>query len=438
MRYTFCVEKLLECVAAALRDYKGKKLAIGVSGGRDSVCLLHAASTCGAVEKSDILAVHVNHGLREEADSDEAFVKEYCNALNVKFVAYKADVKKESEQKGLTVEQAARNVRYGIFNNLLSSGEADVILTAHHALDNAESVLMHMFRGSGLDGLCGMNGGRVLRPFLNVYPDEIDRYAQEHGIKFVTDKTNFMLDADRNFIRLKVIPLIEERYPSAVHAVNALSVECAGIKNYLDGELDGKLITVDGGAVVLSELALISPLADRYVRRAVSYFTLTDLTRDMVTSAVALAEKKSGAKAEMSCGVIAEKESGGIAFYIPREKYCGEKSIALGANYINGLAIDVQKTACSKPGKGNTVDLNAIEGGVLRFRRDGDVFTPFGGASKKLKQYLIDKKIPRRLRDRIPLITKGNEVLVIVGVEISDKVKVGADTREVAVITRRF
>ncbi|MCH5351771.1 MAG: tRNA lysidine(34) synthetase TilS [Clostridiales bacterium] len=432
------MDNILAVVANTLRDYKGKKLAVGVSGGRDSVCLLHAIVNCGEAEKSDVIAVHVNHGLREEADGDEAFVKEFCTAFGIKYVSFKADVKKESAEKGLTIEQAARNVRYGIFDRLLTAGETDVVLTAHHALDNAESVLMHIFRGSGLDGLCGMNNGRIVRPLLSVYPEEIERYVKANGLKFVTDKTNFMLDADRNFIRLKVIPLIEERYPSAVRAVNALSAESTGIKRYLDGEIDEALISLDGGAVVLSDKALSSPLAERYVRRAVSYFTLTDVTRDMVKAAAALVGKKSGAKAEMSCGVIAEKESGGIAFYIPREKYDGEKQVGLGANFIDGLAVDIEKSDKIKPENGNAVDLNAIEGGVLRFRRDGDLFTPFGGGSKKLKQYLIDKKIPRRLRDRIPLIARGNEILVIVGVEISDKVKVTADTRESAVITRRF
>lgn len=430
---------MLEVTSSALRGMIGKKLAVGASGGRDSMCLLHAVINCGVVNKSDVIAVHVNHSLRDEADSDEAFVKKYCADNGIKVISFKVDVKRESEGKGLTVEQAARNMRYAIFDELLSSGEADVVLTAHHALDNAESVLMHVFRGSGVDGLCGMNCGRIVRPLLSVYPDEIESYAVSFGINYVTDKTNFELDADRNFIRLKVIPLIEERYPSAVRAVNALSKESAGIKSYLDGELDEKLIRVELGAVVLSVSALETPLAERYVRRAVSYFTLTDVTREMVASAISLALKKSGSKAELSCGVVAERESDAVAFYIPRVKFDGEKQVKIGANFIDGLAVDIEKTdIMPNDGKALTVDLDGISGATLRFRRDGDVFAPFGGGSKKLKQYLIDKKIPRRLRDRIPLICRGNEVLVVVGVEISDKVKVTEHTKQKATVSKRW
>ena len=431
------MDKLLEVTKKALSDYSGRKVAVGVSGGRDSVCLLHAVINCGAVDSRLVTAVHVNHCLREEADGDEQFVKDICGDWGVKFISFKVDVRRESENKGLTIEQAARNMRYGIFDVLLSSGDADVVLTAHHALDNAESVLMHMFRGSGLDGLCGMNNGRFLRPLISVYPEEIDLYAEHNSIKFVTDKTNLLVDADRNFIRLKVLPLIEERYAGAVRAVNALSVECADVKAHLDGEIDESLIFMRGGAVVLADSALKSALAGRYVRRALKVFTLTDVTRDMVDCAVALVNKKSGAKAEMSCGVVAERESGGIVFYIPREKYPGEKQIKLGANFIDGLAVDIVKSAAAKIQNG-TVDLNAIDGAELRFRRDGDVFTPFGGGSKKLKQYLIDKKIPRCERDRIPLIARGDEVLVVIGVEISDKVKVTESTTARAIVSKRF
>ncbi len=439
MRYNSRVEKLIEATSAVLKGVRGKKIAVGVSGGRDSVCLLHAVIACGAVDIADVIAVHVNHGLRDEADSDEAFVKAFCAERGVRFAAFKVDVKRESKSKGLTIEQAARNLRYAVFDGLLSSGEADIILTAHHALDNAESVLMHIFRGSGIDGLCGMNSGRIVRPLLSVYPEEIELYAKRNGLKYVTDKTNFELDADRNFIRLQVIPLIEQRYPCAVRAVNALSEESARIKEYLDCGIDPSLISKDGGAVVLSERAFDTALAERYVRKAVSEFTLTDITRSMINSVISLAKNRSGAKAELSCGVIAERESGAVSFYIPRRKFDGEKQIELGANYIDGLAVDVEPTdTVPTDGKKRAVDLDAIDGAVLRFRRDGDTFTPFGGGRKKLKQYLIDKKIPRRLRDRIPLVCRGGEVLAVVGVEISEMAKVTENTTRKATVALRW
>lgn len=452
---------------------RGKKIAIGVSGGRDSMCLLHAALNCGAIERSDITAVHVNHCLREQADSDELFVREFCAKNGVDFCAYRVDVNAESEKKGLTVEQAARNLRYAVFYGLLDSGAADVILTAHHALDNAETVLMHlfrgagldglrgmsnaqagviaavplhMFRGAGLDGMCGMNNMQnhsesaipIVRPFIDVYPSALDEYCVSNGLKFVVDDTNFEDDADRNFIRLNVIPMIEKRYAGAVRAINALSHECAGVCEYLDAALDPARITYSDGAVLVDDRALCGALAARYVRRALEYFTTVDVTREQTERVVALAHMRTGACVELSSGIVAAHEYGRVALYIPRLDCGAEFPVALGGNYIDGLAVDIaQSDESPRSVKGGAVDWDKLNGAVLRFRRDGDMFTPFGGKRKKLKQYFIDRKIPKRLRDRTPLICCGDEVLVIVGTEISELVKQTPDTAVKAVVRLR-
>lgn len=425
---------------------RGKKIAIGVSGGRDSMCLLHAALNCGAIERSDITAVHVNHCLREQAVSDELFVCEFCAKNGVDFCAYRVDVNAESDKKGLTVEQAARNLRYAVFYGLLDSGAADVILTAHHALDNAETVLMHMFRGAGLDGLRGMNNAQadinaavpIVRPFIDVYPSELDEYCVSNDLKFVVDGTNFEDDADRNFIRLNVIPMIEKRYAGAVRAINALSRECAGVCEYLDAALDPSHITYSDGAVLVDDRALCGALAARYVRRALEYFTTVDVTREQTERVIALAHMRTGACVELSSGIVAAHEYGRVALFIPRIACGAEFPVALGGNYIDGLAVDIaQSDEASRSVKGGAVDWDKLNGAVLRFRRDGDMFTPFGGKRKKLKQYFIDRKIPKRLRDRTPLICRGDEVLVIVGTEISELVKQTPDTAVKAVVRLR-
>lgn len=423
--YNRFVKDLLQKVAEVLAEHSGKKLAVGVSGGRDSMCLLHAVLHCGVVKKENITVVHVNHCLRETADNDEAFVREYCKQNNVEFTAKRVDVNAYAAANGLTIEQAARDLRYGVFFDLIKSGRADVILTAHHALDNAESVLMHLFRGAGLDGVRGMaEREKTVRPLLNVYPDELDEYVKANGIKFVVDETNLMDDADRNFIRLNVIPLIEQRYGGVVRAVNEFAKECDGVCDYLDSTLDLSLITHDCGSVLINERALSTPLAARYVRRALEYFTLTDITREQIARVTELAHMRTGAVVQLTGGIEAEKEYGGVALYIPRIPYDGETPIKLGANLIDGLAVDIERSAIApRDAIGRCVDLDKLNGAVLRFRRDGDTFTPFGGGKKKLKQYFIDNKVPKRLRDRIPLICRGNEVLVIVGMQIADSVK---------------
>ena len=452
--YNLGVSDIIENTARVLFPFSKNKLAVGVSGGRDSMCLLHAVMSCGVVEKSAITAVHVNHCLREQADDDERFVREFCEKNGIAFRAFKVDVKKESALNGLTVEQAARNMRYASFYELIKSGEAEFILTAHHALDNAESILMHLFRGAGLDGLCGMsesprsdglcgaenNAGELplIRPFLNVYPKELDEYAAAHGISYVVDKTNFELDADRNFIRLKIIPAIEERYAGVVRAVGNLATEAKGVCEVLDGELDLGLIGDDYGAVTLADEALSSPLAARYVRRALMFFTTVDVTREQILRVTELAHMRTGATVELSGGIKAAREYGRLALYLERPSFAGEIEIVRGANFIDGLAVDVLPSDdYPKTVRGGAVDLDKLEGAVLRFRREGDMFTPCGGKRKKLKQYFIDNKIPKRLRDRIPLVCRGNDVLVVVGMQVADEAKQTEKTTAKAIIRLR-
>lgn len=431
------MQGVLEKTAAALKNYRGKKIAVGLSGGRDSVCLLHAAISCGSVDKQDIVAVHVNHSLRETAVRDKEFSIALCNSLGVRIACYDVDVKTAAKNSGLGIEQAARNVRYGIFYDLIKSGEVDYIMTAHHALDNAESVLMHLFRGAGLDGLRGMKNDRILRPLLDVYPQEIDEYVHVNNLAYVVDETNLDDGADRNFIRLNVIPLIESRYGGVIRAINAFANECEGAADALDGMLDMSRITRSGGATVINDDALSSDLATRYVRAALADFTLTDMTRAQIESVVELKNKRMGAVAELSHGVKAARENGGVAIYIPREKYDGEIALSLGMNHIDGLVVDVEKTLADPKDIIGIVDGDKISGATLRFRRDGDMFKPFGGGTKKLKQYLTDRKIPARLKDRLPLVCRGNEVLVVVGVAISDNVRVDKNTVNKLAITKR-
>lgn len=435
------MNELLKKVTAALNEHSKKKLAVGVSGGRDSMCLLHAVLGCGIIQKQNITVVHVNHCLRKTADGDEAFVREYCAKNNIAFVSQKVNVTETAYKNGLTIEQAARNMRYDVFFSLIKSGVADVVLTAHHALDNVESVLMHLFRGAGLDGVRGMSGNadnRIARPLLGVYPDEIDDYAKQNGIEYVTDETNFIDDADRNFIRLNVMPLIQQRYHGVVRAINDFATECGSACDYLDGALDLSKITYDGGAALIDCDALDSVLGTRYVRRALEYFTLTDITREQIDRVVCLAHMRTGAVVELTGGIDAAKEYGCVSLYIPRIKFDGEVPFKLGANYIDGLAVDIARSDIDPlEAAGRCVDLDKIDGAVLRFRRDGDMFKPYGGGQKKLKQYFIDNKIPSRLRDRIPLVCRGSEVLVVVGMQISDSVKVSDSTANKATVTLR-
>ena len=439
LRYNVAMIDLVETVGAALACAEGKGFAVGVSGGRDSVCLLHAILRCG-IDKSRVIVVHVNHCLRDTADRDENFVRGLCEKSGVAFVSVRVDVKRAAEQCGQTVEQAARNLRYDAFYDMIKSDRADYILTAHHALDNAESVLMHLFRGAGLDGFRGIGGfdaaRKLIRPLISVYPAELDVYAAENGIEYVTDETNLVPDADRNFIRLNVLPLIEQRYTGAVRAVNEFARECESAADTLDALADAENIYYDRGAVCVRSSALDGALAGRYVRRALAYFSLVDGTREQSSAAGALRDKRGGAIAEAANGVKAERESSAVAFYIPRAEYGGERPLVCGTNVIDGLTFRVENTDSDpKAFVGCVADADKLDGAVVRFRRDGDIFKPFGGKPKKLKQYFTDNKVPNRIKSRTPLIARGKEILAVVGMQVSDNVRVAADTKRRVLIT---
>lgn len=436
-RYNKAVSNIREIMCGFLSACADKRIAIGVSGGRDSMCLLHAVVNCGAIKKSQILAVHVNHNLRTTADRDQQFVRDFCAQNGIPFETFSVNVALLASNKGVTREQAARSLRYGVFTELIDSGRADAVMTAHHALDNAESVLMHLFRGAGLDGACGMKSDKILRPFLNVYPNELDVYAADNGIAYVTDETNLIDNADRNFIRLRVIPLIEERYGGAVKSVNAFSDECKSVVDLLDGMIDYNQIYNNRGAVTVSDAALYSPLAARYMRAAVARFSLTDITRERINSACALVNARTGATAELCKGLLAAREYGGVAIFIPRLPCFAQVPIVCGSNFIDGLCVKVERTACDpkSSSRGEVADMSALSGAVLRFKRDGDMFTPFGGKADKLSRYFIEHKIPKRLRGRIPLIARGNKIIAVVGMQVSQDAAVTESTRERARIT---
>lgn len=432
---------VLQKAAGVLSRLDGKRAAIGVSGGRDSMCLLRAVIEYG-VPREDITVVHVNHCLRETAERDEAFVRAQAEKYGVAFAAIRVDVRGECERGGMSVEQAARKLRYAAFFDIVKSGAADVILTAHHALDNVESVLMHLFRGSGLSGLCGMEAEdadrRLLRPFLDVFPEELDGYAESRGIDYVTDESNFDLRYDRNYMRHALLPAIEERYAGARRAVKALMSEVREVNALLDTLPNGALIGFDRGAVTVAEEALKGALATRYLRKAVQYFSLTDVTREQLRSAAELVNKRTGATAELANGVKAVREYDGIALYLPQPDCKTCVPISLGANYIDGMVVDVAESDASpRDAAGCAVDLDALDGAVLRFRREGDTFTPFGGKEKKLTRFFIDGKIPARVRDRTPLVCKGEKVLVVVGVQIADSVKQTPETTRRGTVTLR-
>ncbi|MDR1092785.1 MAG: tRNA lysidine(34) synthetase TilS [Clostridiales bacterium] len=202
----------------------GGKVCVAVSGGADSMALLFFLLKYRQ-RLSALSVVNVDHGIRGEASAREsAFVREYCAARDIPLRFFKLDVPADARRKGSSLETAARDARYAAFGEVLNgAGAPDCIATAHHLNDNAESMLLHLFRGGGARGLSGMEyaRGRVVRPLLDVSRREIEEYVRANGIPHVTDTSNADINYTRNFIRREVLARIEERFPGAAERIAA-------------------------------------------------------------------------------------------------------------------------------------------------------------------------------------------------------------------------
>ena len=216
---------------------KNQTIAVALSGGKDSMCLL----TCLLALKNDynltIKAINIDHSIRGvESENDSLFVKNYCEKLGMPLAFFKVDAIEFSKENGYSLEQGARILRYQIFDKLLSENFADKIATAHHKSDNFETVLFNIFRGTGLKGVTGIPKQRdnFIRPLLNVTKAEIDSYIIKNNIPYVEDATNFDSDYTRNFIRNELSPKILDKFPSAEDAVYRLSQIAKEEDDFLD------------------------------------------------------------------------------------------------------------------------------------------------------------------------------------------------------------
>ena len=190
-----------------------------VSGGLDSMCLLHLLATWGRERNLNVAAAHFNHQLRgAESDRDERFVRDWCGAHEIPFVSGRGDVRALAARKRLSLEEAAREARYAFLNQQKTALGCRCVLTAHHADDNAETMLLNLLRGTGLRGLTGIPPERenLLRPFLQVTRQELADYAGAHDVPYVEDSTNRMDDAARNVLRHQVLPVLRQLNPRAV------------------------------------------------------------------------------------------------------------------------------------------------------------------------------------------------------------------------------
>ena len=412
-----------------------KIVAAAVSGGSDSMALLSLLISSPKKYGAEVVAINVEHGIRGESSlSDSAFVKKFCDDNGVTCISYSVNAAEYAKTNKLSVEQAARILRYRCFEDAIKSGKCDVVATAHHALDNLESVLFNLFRGTGLKGVCGIlpryDGGKIVRPLLKITKAEITEYISENDIPYVTDETNFCDDYTRNFLRLNIIPEIKKIFPDAERSAARFCELVSEDEDYLSSLSAAAIKTENGKAYLSADLP--KPV---FGRAEIAALKLLGVKKDWekvhIDDAFALTKKETGKSVNLLCGIVARREydyvvfekaeetprSGGMpspVLFAAGEWVFADKTLKI--EIINKAGTDLKSGLFLAEEK---VPANA----VIRTMEPGDEFTKFGGGTKKLCDYLTDKKIPEPMRITLPIVAAGSDVLAIFGVAVSDKVK---------------
>jgi tRNA(Ile)-lysidine synthase len=413
------------CLFDAIK--RGERVLAAVSGGADSIALLTLLNRARGRGDISVVAAHFEHGIRgARSTGDASFVRELCVKLDIPLIEGNADTPSVSADLRKGLELAARDLRYDFLMRAKAQAGADVIALAHHMDDQAETVLMHMFRGSGLHGIIGMRKrqGDLARPLLNARKRELIEFLTEIGQDWREDETNLMCDTPRNYLRLKVFPLISAAYPRAVQAISRFSQVASDedeLLNTLAHEYMEKWMTPLPNGIRLN----LEPRPHRAVLRRV----LLHITRADFNSAERLTElvrARRGAT-EIPGGGRAEV-TGGHIYILNAAIAPPPKPIPLreGVNELPRIgALTVEKTDSVQPITGDPycqrLDLDALRGAVIRTREPGDFIRPLGlSGSQKLSDYFINRRVDRPLRDYIMLVARGREVMWAVGAGISE------------------
>lgn len=460
-----------EKVFAFLEEYgmiqTGDHVAVGVSGGADSVCLLLLLLEYCKKKRFKILVVHINHGIRKEAVEDAAFVEELCRQNGLSFFLFERDVPGFAKQHRLSVEEAGRKLRYEAFREVLrkyeraegADPEKGRIAVAHHRQDSAETLLFHLFRGTGIRGLAGIRPvrGRVIRPLLSCGREEIEEYLVRQGVSWRIDSSNADDTYSRNRIRNRLIPYIEkELVPSASSHVARTALEIAGLMDYLEqeiekaaavccqvlskpeeGEIRIRLREWLGLPVFLQEQVLLWSLERLTAGRK-------DITHKHIKALKALPDKNGSKRVDLPGNLEGIKE---YDFLILRNKRrtCEEQPpffaqtlpVPGRVNLEDGRVLELSLVEREKV-EGleenpytKYLDYDKINNCLsLRYREKGDYLViNQQGQKKRLKEYMIQEKIPAASRERIPLIADGNHIAWVIGYRISSHYKVGEHTQ---------
>ena len=426
-----------------------------ISGGADSVCLFHILKSLSQEIGFTLRAVHINHLLRgNESDSDEKFCNELCIKNGIDISVFRTDVKKISSDKGMTLEQAGRSVRYDIFEKNCPGKVA----LAHNMNDSAETILMNLMRGSGAAGLCGIKPitGKYIRPLIETTRTDIESFCTDNNILYRTDSSNSDTVFFRNAVRHKVLPLLNEIsgkdvIPMLDRTAKAISEDDDFINESAEKAYD-EYVKMDEGRSIIDNPGILNlhpAVISRVTRKSIEAVkgNLTDIeSRHISLLFDIIRENRTGSAVSFPDGVNALVQFGKTIIYKDAEKINFEYKLPVpGKIFIKEKNLDITAELCENHGKtdpkGDILYFSeecAKEGFFVRNRRNGDIIKPSKGrGTLKLKKYFIDRKIERHIRNQLILIVCGDSVAYIEGMEYGKEFLPVAGKPAVKVVLRR-
>ena len=433
-------------------------IVIGVSGGPDSMALLYALLEIKKSLDFNILIAHVNHGVRgDDALADQLFVEKISKGLALPCYSINVDMEAHAKEMGITSEEAGRDLRYGFFRDILNKYGGGKIAVAHNKDDQAETLLLRLMRGTGIDGLKGMDFicGDIIRPLLNISRYEIEEYIEKGGIETVLDKTNLLPIYSRNKVRLELLPYIRENFnPSIIDALWRLSRTSNGDCNFLEKYTEDKFdllvknktnhsIILNGSLFNKEDMSIRL----RIIRKAICKLlgNLHGFSEQHITQVVEIFERlQTGKRIELPNSLVGRVNYD--EFIIEKKKDENIKDfnyiLQIGNNEFKelGISLNVSIIQAQMPVKfkdnAKYFDYDKVKGNIyIRNRKPGDIFNPIGmRGTKKVKDYFIDKKISKDIRDRIPILMDDKNIIWILGYATSQLYKITEGTKNILMV----
>lgn len=414
-----------------------KTVAVGVSGGADSVCLLHVLSSLKDKYGIILKVAHINHNLRgEEALRDESFVRDLCEKWNVELRVFSVDVRAEAKKLGIGEEECGRLIRYRCFNEL----GCDAIAVAHSLSDSIETSLFNFARGTAIKGLCGIPAKRepnIIRPLIECSRKEIEAYCEENKLQFVTDSTNLTCDYTRNHIRHNLIPDIARINSGFEKNISRCMASLGEDADYLEKEAEKLYLEAkcDGGLYASVLLDAHVALRKRVYRRLLG----ENMNKDVDSKHVSLFE-------DVVSGKSTAAEVGKDLYITRRDDVIRiggleRNSDCWRAEFINGRALTPSGSyivSRSVEMSENAIDASKVKGELyLSSREAGDTFTfQNRGLTKTLKKLFNEKKIPLSERNRIAVLHDGESVVWVEGIGVNSPYKPKDGTKEFLIIKK--